>query len=178
MHGAQDAFVLTGSVPDDVRRSRSWTFLRDTYLLLQLLTFSTAMTTVRMPIARALRMRYTCTVRVALRMHRTCTVRVAQRMRCTCTGRGTVYTRHMTAGNTAYAPQIFIATHAIVSLQMSAGESRCPPCLRKPSRPNIMCVCMLLALHAHVHMHAHVHVHVLCMCHMLPCAWQAHASAC
>ena len=42
----KDAFVLTGTVPDDIRASRSWTFLRDTYLYLQLLTFSTAMTTI------------------------------------------------------------------------------------------------------------------------------------
>jgi hypothetical protein len=42
----KDAYVLTGTVPDDIQTSRSWTFLRDAYLYLQLLTFSTAMTTI------------------------------------------------------------------------------------------------------------------------------------
>ena len=34
----KDAFVLT-SAPDDIQRSRAWTTLRNTYLLLQLLAF-------------------------------------------------------------------------------------------------------------------------------------------
>ena len=42
----KDAYVLSGKMSEDIQASRSWTFLRDAYLYLQLLTFSTAMTTI------------------------------------------------------------------------------------------------------------------------------------
>jgi hypothetical protein len=42
----KDAWALAGTMPDDIRTSRSWTFLRDAHLYLQLLTFNSAMTTI------------------------------------------------------------------------------------------------------------------------------------
>ena len=38
--------MLAGKVPDDMRGSRPWVLLRDMYLLLQLLAFSTSISTV------------------------------------------------------------------------------------------------------------------------------------